>query len=159
MRKAIVVSICALLGLIGGYFAAPIASMGFVRLTEPDMFGAMPLFLVEGFIACNPKNQPPSERVEELANYLSILQRSRDQNRNSRVLRQDIGLTYVRLSLLEQKSGNNAQADEDMRHGRDELATVGWKDVSAAHLTALVTQLDSEYKEVDQKNKAVAAAH
>lgn len=159
MRKAVVVSICALLGLIAGYFAAPIASIWFVQSTEPEMFGAFSLFLVESFVVCNPKNQPPSERVKELSKDLSILQGWRDKNRNSRVLGQEIGLTYVRLSQLEQTLGHDAQADGHMKHGQGELAALGWKDVSAAHLTALVTQLNSECNEVDQRNKAVGAPH
>jgi hypothetical protein len=125
MRKGIITSVCALLGLIAGYLAAPVASIWLIQSTEPDMFGAFTLFLAESFIACNPKNQPPSERVQELSKNLSLLPGWRDQNRGSRVLSQEIGLTYVRLSQLDQSLGNNAHADEDMRDGQDELTALG----------------------------------
>lgn len=159
MRKVIIVCVCALVGLSAGYFAAPLASIGFVQSTEPDMFGAFLLYLADSSTACNCDHQPPSERLKTLASDLSSLQRWRDQNRNSRALSQEIGLTEIRLSRLEQELGHHAQGDDDMKHGQVELTALGWKDVSAAHLIALTTQLNSEYKQVDQKGKTVAATH
>jgi hypothetical protein len=44
-----------------------------------------------------------------------------------------------------------------MNNPQKELTALGWKDVSAAHLIGLTTQLNSEYKLVDQKNTTVAA--
>ena len=44
-----------------------------------------------------------------------------------------------------------------MKKAQKELTALGWKDASAAHLIGLTTQLNSEYKHVDQKNTAVVA--
>lgn len=156
MKRKIAISICGLLGVIAGYFAAPIAAMWYIESTQRDLYGAWELFLVESFIDCNPHNQPPSERVKELSKDLSILQRWQTQNKGSRMLAQDIGLAYARLSRLERELGHDSKATEYMSHSQEELKGLGWKDISPAHLTALVAQLDSEYKQPDQKSKTTA---
>lgn len=76
------------------------------------------------------------------------------------MLAQEIGLTEIRLSQLEQELGHHTQADDDMKHGQAKLTALGWQDVFAAPLIALITQLNSEYKPVDQKkNSAHALKH
>lgn len=159
MRKSIIIFVCAVLGLTAGYFAAPIASFGFIQWRERDMFGAFAFSLVDNFIFCSCENEPPSEALEGITKGLSILRNWRRQNPESRELAQEIGLTEAELSRLELKLGNDRRADEDMKHAQDELTALGWKDVSAAHLIAVTTQLNSEYKQADQKNKAVATTH
>lgn len=159
MTKAIIICVCAVLGLTAGYFAAPFASFWFIQSREPDMFGAFAFSLVDNFVFCSCGNQPPSEALETVTKDLSILRGWREQNPKSRLLAQEIGLTEVELSRLEQNLGHDQRADEDMKHAQDELAALGWKDVSAAHLIALTAQLNSEYKQADQKNKTVATTH
>ena len=159
MKKKLAICVCAVIGLVAGYFAAPIASMAFVESKEPDMFGGFALFTLESFMDCNCTNQPPSGRVKDLSKHLSTLQQWRQQNPKSRVLSQVIGLGYVRISLLKTQLDQTAQAAEDMKHAREELTNLGWKDVSAAHLAALVAQLDSECGKPNQKDQAVAASN
>lgn len=86
------------------------------------------------------------------------LPEAKAKNQKSNILAQEIGLTYVRLSVVEKKLDQQSQADEDMKRGQAELAALGWKNISTTHLTSLVVQLNSEYKRVDRKDKAVAAA-
>jgi len=159
MKKAIAISVCALLGLAAGYFAAQPASMWYIQSTEPDMFGAFALDVIDSSIACNCENKPPSEALKIVSGDLSTVRGWRGQNRSSLMLAQEIGLGYVRLSQLEQKLGNGAEADNDMKHGQHELAALGWKDISPAHLTALVKRMDSGYQEPYQKEKNAAIAH
>jgi hypothetical protein len=123
------------------------------------MFGAFAFSLVDNFIFCSCENEPPSEALKAVTKDLSILRSWREQNPASRVLAQEIGLTEAQLSRLERKLDNDQQADEDMKHAQGELTALGWKDVSAAHLIAVTTQLNSEYKQADHKNKDVAATH
>lgn len=158
MKKTIVISLCALLGLAAGYFAAGPASMWYIQSTEPDMFGAFAFTIVNNSIACTCKNTPPNEALKTVSDGLSTLRGWRDQDRSSLMLAQEIGLAYVRLSQLEQKRGDNVQADSDMKHGQHKLAALGWKDVSPAHLTALVKRMDSPYQAPDQNEKAAAVA-
>jgi hypothetical protein len=153
MKKAIIVLVCALLGVCAGYFAAPLASMWIVQSTEPDMFGAFLLSLVDGSVACNCDNQPLNESLKTLTSDLAALQRWRNRDPKSRVLSQEIALTNIRLSRLEQELGHDAQADDDMKLAQEELRVLGWNDVSASHLIALTTQLSSEYIKVDQKTR------
>ena len=154
--KAMILAICALLGSVGGYFAAPIASNMYIHAKEPDMFGAFLFLLVDNEIVCNCQNRPPNESLRALKKDISILQGWRDQSPNSKMLGQEIGLAEIRLSRIEEASGDEAQAEEALNAARIELAPLGWKDLSAAHLIALTTQLDSEYRPKKQ-NKEVAS--
>lgn len=156
MKKIITVSICTLLGVAFGYFAAPVASMSFIQSTEPDMFGAFMLATIDSSIACNCENQPASESIKTVTNDLALLERWRNQNPNSVQLKQEIGLAEVHLSRLDQELGQQSQADENIKHAQVELAALDWKNVSAAHLIALTKQLDSEYQRPYQPSKPAA---
>ena len=158
MKKTTIISVCALLGLVAGFFAAQPASMWYMQSTEPDMFGAFALKIIDNSITCNCESKSPNEAIKRVSDGLSTLRGWRDQNRSSLMLGQEIGLAYVRLSQFERKLGHNAQADSDIEHGQHELAALGWKDVSPAHLTALVERMDSEYQEPDRNEKATAVA-
>jgi hypothetical protein len=158
VKKRLAICVCVVLGLVAGYIAAPIASMAFVESKDREMFGGFALFTLESFMDCNCTNQPPGERLQDLSKHLSTLQKWRQQNPKSRVLSQVIGLGYVRISLLETQLDQNAPADEAMKRAGEELRSLGWKDVSPAHLTALVVQLDSECGTPEQKSKTTAIA-
>jgi len=158
MKKIIALSICALLGCIPGYVCAPVLSVGILQSTDPETFFGSYLALYKNLVVCDCKDRPSGESASELSRYLSTLQAAKAKNQNSKVLSQEIGLTYIRLSMVDQKLDKQSQADADMKQGQTELATLGWKDVSETHLRSLVTQLDSEYKKVNQKGKVVAAA-
>jgi hypothetical protein len=159
VKKVIAISVCVLLGAAAGYFIAPFTSFGIIQLTEPDMSGAFLLSLVENQIGCTCANQPPSESIAEVSKSIAILEGWRARNQGSRLLGQEIGLGDVRLSLLATQLGHSAQANQDMTNGQKELAALGWKDVSSAHLTALVKQLNSEYSPPPRRNAAPIAAH
>lgn len=156
MKKIIAVSICTLLGVAFGYFAAPIASMSYIQSREPDMFGAFMLATIDSSIACNCENQPASGSIKTVTDDLAILQRRRNQNPNSVQLKQEIGLAEVHLSRLDQELGQQSQADENIKQAQAELGALGWKNVSAAHLIALTKQLDSKYKNPNQPNSTAA---
>ena len=156
MKKAIVVCVCALLGLTAGYFAAPPASFWYVQSSDPKMFGAFALFVVDSFIVCNCDKQPAAETLQTLTSNLSILQRWQVQDRPSKILAQEIGMAQVRASRLERDLGHDTQADEYMKQGQAELKALGWRDVSPAHLEALTKQLNSERLPAHQKSRTVA---
>ena len=158
MKKVIAFSICTLLGAPAGYLSAPVLSMWVAQSSDPEMFAGAMLANYKSSVVCDCNDRPANEGAKELSQYLSALRRLRESNQKSKVLAQEVGLTYVRLSILEKKLNHQTQADEDMRRGQAELAALGWKDLSKPHLTSLVVQLNSEYKRVDRKDKAVAAA-
>lgn len=157
MKRIIAVSVCALLGLVGGYFVAPIVSMWFVQSTERDMFGAFTFYLVDSSVGCDCDDQPPTESLKTLTNDLSILRQWQKQNPKSELLQQEVGLTQVRLARIEQALGNSHDANEDIQQAQNELTQLGWKDVSFGHLIALTQQLDSEYLRSGPKKKAAVA--
>ena len=159
MKKVIAFSLSALLGILVGYFSAPLLSMWVVQSADPEIFAGSMLAIVKSSVVCNCSGLPPSESVKELSGYLSTLQTLREANKSSKMLAQEIALTEVRLSIIEKILDQRSQAEEEMKRGQLELASLGWKDVSAQHLTALVTQLNSEYKPAAQKVKTESTAN
>ncbi len=73
------------------------------------------------------------------------------------MLGQEIGLAEVRLSRVERELGRDTEADRDMKGAQDELAALGWKNVSAEHLVALTKRLDSQYEQPSLRSKSVAS--
>ena len=56
----------------------------------------------------------------------------------------DTGLTYARLSLLEEKNGNISEKDKFMRQAVDSLQHAGWKDYSEKRIREVVERQDKE---------------
>jgi hypothetical protein len=157
MKRAIVLLACGILGGISGYLIAPFASMGFVRSTEPKLFGAFMFSLVDRSIVCSCESEPPGEAVKKLMSDLSSLEKWQGQNEKSDVLAQEIGLTEVRLSRVERDLSRNAEADRDMKRAQEQLKALGWKDTSEEHLIVLTKGLNSEVKSDDRKSNSVTA--
>jgi hypothetical protein len=155
MKKAIVVVICAALGVAAGFVAAPIAAEAYVQSAEPDLFGAFYIYLVDSFTFCNCDKKPPAEMLQTAVKSVSILKTLHEHDPKSQFLSQELALTQVRASLLEQKLGEEQQAKEDMKLAQDELSALGWKDVSPTRLTAIVAQIESEYGPAKQTTSFV----
>jgi hypothetical protein len=117
------------------------------------MFYVSVLALVKSSVVCDCAQRPPDESVKSLTEYLSTLQTAKAKNQSSKMLSQEIGLTYVRLSIVEEKLNQQPQADNHLEQGKKELASIGWTDVTSDHLKSLVTQLDSKYQRADGKGK------
>jgi hypothetical protein len=158
MKKIITLSICALLGGLVGYLAAPVLSMAVAQSSDPDIFSGAILANYKNSVVCDCNGLPANESAKKLSEYLSTLQRYREKDQKSCVLGQEIGLTYIRLSLVEKKLDQQSQSEEHMKRGQAELSALGWKDTSPTHLTSLVTQLNSEYRSVDRDNKVGATS-
>jgi hypothetical protein len=158
MKKIIVFSICALLGGLAGYFCAPILATGLAQSSDPDIFAGAMLANYKSSVVCDCNDRPANEVAKELSEYLSTLQRFREKDQKSKLLAQEIGLTYVRLSMIEKKLDQPSRAEEEMKRGQAELVALGWGDLSAGHLTSLVAQLNSEYTPVGRKDKTTSAS-
>jgi len=158
MKKLTALLICALFGSSAGYVCAPVLSVWMLQSSEPEMFSGSSLALYKNTVVCDCNERPAGEGAKDLSKYLSTLQAAKAKNQNSEVLPQEIGLTYIRLSMVEEKLQRQSQADQDMEHGQTKLSAVGWRDVSKSHLKSLVMQLNSEYKKLDKKDKPISAA-
>jgi hypothetical protein len=139
-------------------FARRCYPWGVVQSTDPVISSGAKLAFFKNLVVCNCGNQPPEQTAKELSTYLSLLQKSKEKNPKSSLLSQEIGLTYIRLSLIERKLGHQSQEGEYMRSGQSELVGLGWKDVSDAHLYLLVSQLNSEYHRPDTVQRNALAA-
>jgi hypothetical protein len=157
MKKVIALSVCAFLGAVTGYFAAPFAAVPVVQASDSAMFWGAILAGAKAEVICDCIGRPTSESAKLVSDHLSTLNRIRKSNPNSKILGQEMGLEYVRLSMLEDKLGQKSQSEEDMKRGQAELAALGWKNVSESHLVYLLTQLDSGYAPpVDTNGKNAA---
>jgi hypothetical protein len=56
----------------------------------------------------------------------------------------EIGLTYVRLAMVEEASGNPPASQTWMLKAQNTLKQAGWKDYSEAHLKTLVQELNKQ---------------
>jgi hypothetical protein len=158
VKKGIALSIAALLGSLVGYFFAPVISLRRVQSADPPMFAQAMLSDYKRSVVCDCNDRPAPEGAKELSQYLATLKMFRAQNPESEVLAQETGLAYVRLSFLEEKLNQVAQAEQDLQQGQTELAGLGWANLAKPHLRAVVAQLDSEYQKAGQENKRLVAA-
>jgi hypothetical protein len=55
-------------------------------------------------------------------------------------------LTDVRLSVVDQKLGNAAEAGDYMKRAQQELSALGWSNVSAGYLQNVVYRWDTQYR-------------
>jgi len=156
MKKIIALSVCALVGGLVGYFATPILSMAVAQSSDPGIVAGAMLASYKSSVICDCNSRTAKETAKELSEYLSTLQKYKEADQKSTLLTQEIGLTYIRLSLVETKLNKRSQAEGSMKRGQAELLGIGWKDTSPAHLTSLVIQLDSEYKPADQNKKTIS---
>jgi hypothetical protein len=157
MKGILICGLCAIMGVLFGYVCAPILSVWIFQSSEPEVFAGSFLAMYKNTVVCDCLNMPPQERKEKLSRYISALQEAEEKNAARKMLSQEIALAHVRLSVAEKQLGEQVQADEQMGMARDQLASLGWTDVSSTHLAALVAQLDSEYQRVDAKGKPASA--
>ncbi len=67
MKKAIAVSICALLGAVVGYFAAPVLAMAVAQSSDPAVVAGAMLASFKSAVMCNCNNRTANEGAKELA--------------------------------------------------------------------------------------------
>jgi len=157
MKKVIALSVCAFLGAVAGYFVAPFVAVPVVQAYDPVMFWGAILAGAKAEVLCECIGRPASESAKLLSEHLSTLNQIRNSNPNSKILAQEMGIEYVRLSMLEKKLGRRSQGDEDMKRGQTELTALGWKNVSEPHLVYLLTRLDSEYEPAGNEKSRTGA--
>ncbi len=74
MKKIIALSICALLGGLAGYFAAPVLSMAVAQSSDPDIFAGAMLANYRNSVVCDCNDLPANESAKS---YQNIFQRFR----------------------------------------------------------------------------------
>jgi hypothetical protein len=157
MKKPIAFSICALLGALAGYAAAPIAASIAFQTNDPELAWGSVFGGARTETICDCVGRAASENIKSLSQSISTDEILHTSNPNSKIIAQDLGLTYVRLSMIERKIGQEAQSEDSMKHGQAQLKAIGWKDVSERHLVHLVTQLNSEFKPAGNKTNSDAS--
>ena len=153
MKKVIALSVFALLGSIAGYFVAPFAAGAVVQTSDPTFYWGPILAGYKAEVICVCNNRPPSESAKELSEYLSALKNLRSRSPKSKLLAQEMGLAYIRLSIVEGRLAQKSASDDDMKRGQEELRALGWKDVSESHLVYLVAQLNADSQPANDKKE------
>lgn len=154
MKRAIALSVCALLGAFAGYAAAPIAASIAFQSTDPELAWGSVFGGARTETICDCVGAQASENIMSLSQSISTDEILHTSNPNSKIIAQDLGLNYVRLSMTEKKIGQEAQSEDSMKHGQAQLKAIGWKDVSEKHLVHLVNQLNSEFKPASEKTNS-----
>jgi hypothetical protein len=157
MKKVIALSVCAFLGAVAGCFVAPFIAVPVVQASDPVMFWGAILAGAKAEVICECIGRPASESAKLLSEHLSTLNQIRNSNPKSKILAQEMGIEYVRLSMFEKKLGQQSKGDEDMKRGQTELTALGWKNVSESNLVYLLAQLDSQYEPAGNGKSKTAA--
>jgi hypothetical protein len=162
MKRIAAVAVCALLGLLGGYFVAPVMSVWMVQSVEPELFAASIFYVLDSTSRCNCDGEPRSESLHTLTTNLSILHQWQKQDQKhifkSELLQQEVGLTQAKLAQTERASGNLSGAEDHLRQAQQEFTQLGWKDVTPVHLYALTQQMATECVDPSPNKKTTAVS-
>lgn len=138
-----------MIGVAAGYFAAPIASTGYVGWREPDLFASVIFYMADNFAFCLCQNEPLDQSIKTVTRSLKDFETWHAKDPSSRYLRQEVGLLETQRARLELQAHQSVQAERDIRDAQSALSAVGWRDVSQTHLLKVTAQISSEYRPHD----------
>lgn len=154
MKRLIVLLISALLGAFAGYAAAPFAASIAFESNDPELAWGSVFGGARTETICDCVGAQASENIKSLSQHVSTDEILHASNPNSKIIAQDLGLSCVRLSMIERRIGQQTQSEDSLKRGQAQLKAIGWKDVSETHLVHLVTQLNAQFKPTGDKKNA-----
>ena len=141
--KGSVLTLVFSLGLaVGGYIGYRMAAPSFLFMNTMFRVG-----LATEYANLQYFNAGYPEAKEALLKLLTLFEDLKSQNwyeNQKRAYYLETGLTYARLSLLEEKNGNVLEKDKFMRQAADRLRQAGWKDYSEQRIREVVGKLDRQ---------------
>ena len=150
--KAVILKVLLLvlvfaLGLaVGGYIGYKYAGVPFILWNDTFRLG----FATE-YAGLQYSNASYSEAKEALLKLIAVFEHLKkdgwydnEKHVAGKKYYIDAGLTYARLSLLEEKNGNMVERENFMRQAMDRLQRAGWKDYSEQRIRDVVEKLDRE---------------
>jgi hypothetical protein len=149
MKRLIPAAAGLVVGLILGYFAGSLAAAGAIMVHEPRLFSSFAFAGYRSTVICDCENRPAQQARESLLGYWGIVQKHRDAkppSPSNSILALESALTDVRLSVVDQKLGNAAEAGDYMKRAQQELSALGWSNVSAGYLQNVVYRWDTQYR-------------
>jgi len=145
MKGPLRIALFVLFGLVVGL---PIGfAFGYRSFHEgPAAFSdALALAEYESLTSVQYQHTDPAHAKAALLDLLEFMDEMEANHRTyiQKQLDLDRGVTYTRLSLVEQKAGDTQLAEEDIRKAQEAMKKRDGKDISAEDLREQVTKLDS----------------
>jgi hypothetical protein len=149
---AIVIAVFAL-GLLAGY------GLGYKTFSKslPSMRTLLILSAQGQIAGLQYLNADYKEAREALMNYINLLDDLKangeiaDKYLNLRSYYVDRGLSYARLSLLEEKAGNKLDMQKNMQEASKMFRMAGWKDYSEARIRLVLERIDKKFQSEERK--------
>jgi hypothetical protein len=142
------------LGVLTGY------ELGFRKFREP--LASMRTLLIlstQGQIAgLQYQNADYKEAKEALLNFINLMDELKVKGEITAIDQKsyyvDRGLSFARLSLLEEKAGNKSEMTKDIQEASKMFQMAGWKDYSKERIRFFVKRMDKKWEnEEDNRRK------
>ena len=127
---------------VGGYIGFKNASVPFIFMNQMFRLG----FATE-YASLQYSNAGYAEAKEALLKLINLFEELKNEgwyDKQKCKYYVDTGLTYARLSLLEEKNGNISVKETFMRQAIDRLQRAGWRDYSEQRIREVVERQDKE---------------
>jgi hypothetical protein len=149
---AVIVAVFAL-GFVSGF------GYGYRKFSEalPSMRTLLILSTQGQIAGLQYLNADYKDGKEALTNFITLLD---DLKTNGEIAEKyfnlksyyvDRGLSYARLSLLEEKAGNKVAMEEDMKEACKMFQMAGWKDYSEARIRYFLERIDRKFQSGERK--------
>lgn len=147
MLKVLLLVLVFALGLgVGGYVGYKYAAVPFILWNDMYRLG-----FATDYADLQYYNAGYSEAKEALLKLITVFEHlnkdgwyDKEKHIAGKKYYIDTGVTYARLSLLEEKNGNMVEGENFMRQAMDRLQRAGWKDYSEKKIRDLVERWDRE---------------
>jgi len=155
LKVLLLVLVFALGSAVGGYIGFKYAAVPFIHMNDMFRLG----FATE-YASLQYSNAGYSEAKEALLKLITVFEHLNKDgwyDNEKHIARKkyyiDTGVTYARLSLLEEKNGNIVGREKFMHQAMDRLQRAGWKDYSEQKIRDVVERQDreNEFKKKEKK--------
>jgi len=137
-RKVTILGIGVLLGAVLGYFAHGPVATGVLMKREPRLFSAFYCTLAESFSLC--VHGGLQEQKKHLLLYKGRLAQLLGSDRSDDWPKLEYAFAEARLSAVQAGLNDSADSAIHMKNAQEQLAEIGWTDVSPEHIQAVIAQ-------------------
>jgi len=138
MRKAILLGIGVLIGIVLGYFSRGIVAVAILHQREPYLFSAAIQYNAESQAFCG--NRGLDEQKESPLSYGAFLTRGLENHPNE-LATFYYALAEARLSTVESGLNDRPEAMRHMQIAQEQVSKLGWTDVKPEHILAVVAHV------------------
>jgi hypothetical protein len=145
-----------------GVFALAVLTgyeLGFRKFREPlaSMSSLLILSAQGQIVGLQYQNADYKEAKEALMNYINLMDELKAKGEITAIDQKsyyvDRGLSFARLSLLEEKAGNKSEMTKDIQEASKMFQIAGWKDYSEERILYFVNRIDKKWKSEEDNNQ------